>query len=131
MPKYHSINMEQIFKEHTTIKLFNLKNEYLKHNKFTIDSNIDSDSYLKYLQRNTQLIYPLNGKLQFNMSGNYTIDRTQNPILPINPAPYTLGVGLSFKLRNNIEIGPQISYQYNMIQKRWEWIGGIKYTIRF
>lgn len=131
MPKYLSINMEHIFKEHSTIKLFNFKNEYLKHNKFTIDSNIDSNSYLKYLQRNTQLTYPLNGKLQFNMSGSYTRDRTQSPILPINPAPYTLVVGLSFKLRNNIEIGPQISYQYNIIQKRWEWIGGIKCTILF
>ena len=132
IPKYQPINIEHIFsKKHTTIKLFNFKNEYLKHNKFTINSNIDSDSYLKYLQRNTQLTYPLNGKLQFNMSGSYTIDRTQNPILPINPTSYTIGVELSFKLKNNIEIGPQVNYQYNIIQKRWEWIGGIKCTILF
>lgn len=131
MSKFQTINMEHIFKEHITIKLFNLKSEYLKYNKFTIDSNIDSDSYTKYLQRNTQLSYPLNGKLQFNMSGSYTIDRLQNPILPTNSAPYTIGVGLSFKLKNNIVVGPQMSYQYNIIQKRWELMGGIKCTILF
>lgn len=95
------------------------------------DSNIDSDSYKKYLQRNMQLSYPLNGKLQFNMSVSYTIDRLQNPILPTNPAHYTIGVGLSFKLGNNIVVGPQMNYRYNIIQKIWELMSGIKCTILF
>lgn len=52
------------------------------------------------------------------MSVSYTIDRLQNPILPTNPAYYTIGVGLSFKLGNNIVVGPQMNYRYNTIQKR-------------
>lgn len=129
--KHHIINLNDIFYKSTSGKFFNLNNEYLKLKKFTIDSYIDVDVPFIYIQRNTNFAFPLNRNLHFNISGSYTIDRIQNQILPINPAPYTLGVGLSFKLRNNIEIGPQISYQYNMIQKRWEWISGIKCTIFF
>ena len=59
------------------------KKYHLQITVYDEDSNIDSDSYTRYLQRNTQLSYPLNGKLQFNMSGNSTIYRLQNPILII------------------------------------------------
>lgn len=131
IPKYQPINMEHIFKKHTTSKFFNLKNEYFKYNQFIIGSNIDVDNSLKYLQRNTKLTFPLSSKLHFNTFGSYPLDKSHSPILPVNPSLYALGVGVSFSLRKNIVLSPQMGYQYNIIQKRWEWQWGIKCTILF
>ena len=89
--KHHTINLNDIFYKSTSGKFFNLNNEYLKLKKFTIDSHIDVDVPFIYIQRNTNLVFPLNRNLHLNISGSYTIDKSHNPILPITPTPYSMG----------------------------------------
>src|SRR5699024_1863718 len=108
--KYQSINMCHIFNKPTSVKFFNLNNEYLKHNKFTIDGRIDVDNPLIYLQRNTKLTFPLDRKLHFNISGSYALDKSHSPILPINPTPYSWGAGFSYDIGKDIAIGSQANY---------------------
>lgn len=129
--KYHTINLNDIFYKSTSSKFFNLNNEYLKLKKFTIDSHIDVDVPFIYIQRNTNLVFPLNRNLHFNISGSYTIDKSHSPILPITPTPYSMGAGFSYNIGKNITIGPQANYQFNIIQKRWEWFWGLKMSITF
>ena len=129
--KYQSINMGHIFNKPTSVKFFNLNNEYLKHNKFTIDGRIDVDNPLIYLQRNTKLTFPLDRKLHFNISVSYALDKSHSPILPINPTPYSWGAGFSYDIGKDIAIGSQANYQYNIIQKKWEWFWVLKISIIF
>lgn len=129
--KHHTINLNDIFYKSTSGKFFNLNNEYLKLKKFTIDSHIDVDVPFIYIQRNTNLVFPLNRNLHLNISGSYTIDKSHNPILPITPTPYSMGAGFSYNIGKDIAIGPQANYQFNIIQKRWEWFLGLKISIIF
>lgn len=127
--KYHTINLNDILYKSTSGKFFNLNNEYLKLKKFTIDSHIDVPFI--YIQRNTDLVFPLNRNLRFNISGSYTIDKSHNPILPINPIPYSMGAGFSYNIGKKIVIGSQVNYRFNIIQKRWEWFWNLKISIIF
>ena len=127
--KYHNINLNDILYKSTSGNFFNLNNEYLKLKKFTIDSHIDVPFI--YIQRNTDLVFPLNRNLRFNISGSYTIDKSHNPILPINPIPYSMGAGFSYNIGKKIVIGSQANYRFNIIQKRWEWFWNLKISIIF
>lgn len=123
--------MGPIFDKSTSVKFFNLNNEYLKHKKFTISSHVDVANPSIFLRRNTILTFPLDRKFYVNISGSYTLDYSDNSILPVDPTPYTIGVGLSFNIRKNITIGPQANYQFNLIRRRWECFWGIKCAISF
>ena len=89
------------------------------------------DNPLIYLQRNTKLTFPLDRKLHFNISGSYALDKSHSPILPINPTPYSWGAGFSYDIGKDIAIGSQANYQYNIIQKKWEWLWVLKISIIF
>lgn len=129
--KCQHIDMGPIFDKSTSVKFFNLNNEYLKYKKFTIGSHVDVANPSIFLRRNTILTFPLDRKLYVNISGSYTLDHSNNSILPVDPTPYTIGVGLSFNIRKNITIGPQANYQFNLIRRRWECFWGIKCAISF
>ena len=74
--------MGPIFDKSTSVKFFNLNNEYLKHKKFTINSHVDVANPSIFLRRNTILTFPLDRKLYVNISGSYTLDYSDNSILP-------------------------------------------------
>lgn len=129
IPKYQPLNMVHFFNKPTSVRFFNLNNEYLKIKKFTIDSHIDVDNPLIDLQRNTNLTFPLDRKLHFHISGSYTLDNSHSSILPVNSTPYSIGAGLSFDIGKNVVICPQVNYQFDIIQKRWEWFWGINLKV--
>ena len=79
----------------------------------------------------TKLTFPLDRKLHFNISGSYALDKSHSPILPINPTPYSWGAGFSYDIGKDIAIGSQANYQYNIIQKKWEWFWVLKISIIF
>lgn len=103
-PKCQYIDMGPIFDKSTSVKFFNLNNEYLKHKKFTISSHVDVANPSIFLRRNTILTFPLDRKFYVNISGSYTLDYSDNSILPVDPTPYTIGVGLSFNIRKILRL---------------------------
>lgn len=133
LKKYETMNLNNIFNKPIVDKFFNIKNKYLKFKKFTINSHVDVDNPFIYIfiQRNTNLSFPLNKKIDLNISDNYTLDKSHSPILPINPTPYSIGVGFSYSIKKNMGIGSHANYQYNIIQKKWEWFWVFKFTILF
>lgn len=56
-PKCQYIDMGPIFDKSTSVKFFNLNNEYLKHKKFTISSHVDVANPSIFLRRNTILTF--------------------------------------------------------------------------
>lgn len=112
-------------------KLFNTKNEYLKVNKFTINGHVNVDNSYISIQRNANLSFFFHNKLHFDISGGYILDKLHSAVLPVNPIPYIATVGFSYKIKKNMAIQSQANYQYNIIQKKWEWFWNFKYVIIF
>ncbi len=83
------------------------------------------------IERNINLSIPLSKKLDFNIYGNYTIDKKRNVVLPAVSIPYVIGGGVSYKIRKHTIIKSQTNYQYNIIQKRWEWFFGVSMGFSF
>lgn len=68
--------------------------------------------------------YPLNKKLHFSVYGSYTLDKKRSVILPATSIPYKVGAGFSYEIGKHAIIKSQTNYQYNIIQKKWEWFFG-------
>ena len=74
---------------------------------------------------------PLNKKLYFSVYGSYTLDKKRSVILPATAIPYSVGAGFSYSVGKNMVIGTQTNYQYNIVQKDWEWFCGLRLQINF
>ena len=70
-------------------------------------------------------------KLYFNIYGNYTLDKNRSVVLPTTSIPYEVGTGFSYNISKHITIKSQTNYQYNLIQKKWEWFFGAGITFIF
>jgi hypothetical protein len=46
-------------------------------------------------------------------------------ILPATSIPYKVGAGFSYEIGKHAIIKSQTNYQYNIIQKKWEWFFSI------
>lgn len=57
-------------------------------------------------------------------SGSYTLDKKRSVILPATSIPYKVGAGFSYEIGKHAIIKSQTNYQYNIIQKKWEWFFG-------
>lgn len=75
--------------------------------------------------------YPLNDKWNFDLYGGYTQYKRNSVIIPPTAIPYTIGGGFSYNVGKNMFIGTQTDYQYNILQKKWEWFCGLRFTINF
>lgn len=107
------------------------KSEYMAIKKFRISSTIDIDNPTINLERNTNLSMPVSKKLYFNIYGNYTIDKKRSVILPVSSIPLKVGTGFSYNIGKHTAIKTQANYQYNIIQKKWEWFFGVGITFTF
>ena len=109
----------------------NLWKENLKRKSIIIYSQTDKNLHFINVQQNTNIAIPFNNRLNFNLYGDYTQYKMNSAIIPPTAIPYTIGGGFSYCVGKNMVIGTQTDYQYNIIQKKWEWFCGLKFTINF
>lgn len=102
----------------------NLLNGNLKCKSLMINSRIDKNLPLIKIQQKTNMTIPLNKKLHFSVYGSYTLDKKRSVILPATSIPYKVGAGFSYEIGKHAIIKSQTNYQYNIIQKKWEWFFG-------
>lgn len=130
--EYPKLNKVSLHIQYNTLKesLFIPKYEYIKVREFRIRSNTDLENLYISVERNTNISIPIGKKLHFNIYGNYTLDKKRNVILPATSIPYEVGTGFSYNISKHITIKSQTNYQYNLIQRRWEWFfgAGIAFT---
>ena len=96
-----------------------------------INSRIDKNLPLIKIQQKTNMTIPLNKKLHFSVYGSYTLDKKRSVILPVTSIPYKVGAGFSYEIGKHAIIKSQTNYQYNIIQKRWEWFFGAGVSFTF
>lgn len=109
----------------------NLLNGNLKCKSLMINSRIDKNLPLIKIQQKTNMTIPLNKKLHFSVYGSYTLDKKRSVILPVTSIPYKVGAGFSYEIGKHAIIKSQTNYQYNIIQKRWEWFFGAGVSFTF
>lgn len=109
----------------------NKKIEYIKFEEFKISSSVYADNPFISMARNTNVSFPLSKKMHFNIYGNYTLDKKRSVILPATSIPYEIGAGFSYKIGKYTVIISQTNYQYNLIQKKWEWFFGAGIVFSF
>ena len=109
----------------------NLLNENPKCNSIIINSRTDKNLPFINVQQNTNIAIPLNDKWNFDLYGGYTQYKRNSVIIPPTAIPYNIGGGFSYNVGKNMFIGTQTDYQYNILQKKWEWFCGLRFTINF
>ncbi len=129
-PKMNKVNLRI---QYNTLKesLFIPKYEYIKVREFLIRSNIDLKCSYISVERNTNISIPIGKKLHFNIHGNYTLDKKRSVVLPVTSIPYEVGAGFSYNISKYLTIKSQTNYQYNLIQRKWEWFFGAGITFTF
>lgn len=129
-PKMNKVNLRI---QYNTLKesLFIPKYEYIKVREFLIRSNTDLKNPYISIERNTNISIPVGKKLYFNIHGNYTLDKKRSVVLPVTSIPYEVGVGFSYNISKHLTIKSQTNYQYNLIQRKWEWFFGAGITFTF
>ena len=71
-----------------------------------------------------KLINHSSSTADWNVYGSYTLDKKRSVILPATSIPYKVGAGFSYEIGKHAIIKSQTNYQYNIIQKKWEWFFG-------
>lgn len=99
--------------------------------KLMINSRTDKNLPLIKIQQNTNITIPLNKKLHFSVYGSYILEKKRSVILPATSIPYKVGAGFSYEIGKYTSIKSQTNYQYNIIQKRWEWFFGAGVSFTF
>lgn len=105
--------------------------EYINIKGFSISSKTYMDNPYVSIERNTNISISLTKKLNFNIYGNYSLDKKRSVILPATSTPYKVGAGFSYNIGKHTVIKSQTNYQYNIIQKRWEWFFGAGVSFAF
>ncbi|WP_303012618.1 hypothetical protein [uncultured Bacteroides sp.] len=110
---------------------YSKKIEYINIKGFRISSKTYIDNPYVSIERNTNISIPLTKKLNFNIYGNYALDKKRSVILPATSISYKVGAGFSYEIGKYAIIKSQTNYQYNIIQKRWEWFFGAGVSFTF
>lgn len=110
---------------------YSKKIEYINIKGFRISSRTYIDNPYVSIERNTNISIPLTKKLNFNIYGNYALDKKRSVILPATSISYKVGAGFSYEIGKYTIIKSQTNYQYNIIQKRWEWFFGAGVSFTF
>lgn len=110
---------------------YSKKIEYINIKGFRISSRTYIDNPYVSIERNTNISIPLTEKLNFNIYGNYALDKKRSVILPATSISYKVGAGFSYEIGKYAIIKSQTNYQYNIIQKRWEWFFGTGVSFTF
>ena len=98
-----------------------LKNESLREGRFHLQSRWNADPLKGTAQRTTHLDISLTRRLKFFVGGGYGVSQKHSPILPTFVSPYQLDAGFSYHINKSLQLKSGCTYQYNVIQKRWEW----------
>lgn len=112
-------------------RFYGKKIEYMNFKEIGISSKVYTENPFVSISRNTNISIPLSNKLHFNIYGNYTLDKKHSVILPVTSIPYEVGAGFSYKIGKHTVIKSQTHYQYNLIQKKWEWFFGAGIVFNF
>lgn len=110
---------------------YSKKIEYINIKGFRISNKTYIDNPYVSIERNTNISIPLTKKINFNIYGNYSLDKKRSVILPATFIPYKVGAGFSYEIGKYAIIKTQTNYQYNIIQKRWEWFFGAGVSFTF
>lgn len=133
--EYPKLNKQNLYIQYNLLQdslYYYKKDEYIKIKGFRIcSSNTYMENPYSSVERNTNISIPIGKKLHFNIYGNYTLDRKCSVVLPANSIPYEVGAGLSYKISKHLTIKSQANYQYNLIQRKWEWFFGTGITFTF
>lgn len=108
-----------------------LLNGGLKGKSMMIKGRTDKNLPFINVQQNMNMAIPLTHKLNFNLNGSYTQYKRNSVMVPATAIPYSVGSGFSYNVGKNTLIGTQTNYQYNIIQKDWEWFCGLRLQINF
>lgn len=112
-------------------RFYNKKIEYIKFKEIRMGGSVYMDNPFISIERNTNILIPLGEKLYFNIYGNYILDKKRSVILPTTSIPYEIGAGFSYKIGKYTVIKSQTNYQYNFIQRKWEWFFGTGIVFNF
>lgn len=107
-----------------TIRL--LQNHNRKNNGlFFINSQIIN------ISQYSNMSIPLAKKIHFNVYGINELSERKSIAHPVSFFPHEFGAGVSYDINCHLKIGTQSNYQYNSIQKKWEWFMGLGITVVF
>lgn len=130
--EYPKLNKQNLHIQYNLLEdcLFIPQYGYIKIREFRICSNTYMENPYVSEGRNTNMSIPIGKKLHFNIYGNYALDKKRSVVLPATSIPYAIGAGFSYNISKHITIKSQTNYQYNLIQKKWEWFfgAGIAFT---
>lgn len=130
--EYPKLNKQNLHIQYNLLdgSLFIPKYGYIKIREFRICSNTYMENPYVSVGRNANMSIPIGKKLNFNIYGNYALDKKRSVVLPATSIPYAIGVGFSYNISKHITIKSQTNYQYNLIQRKWEWFvgAGIAFT---
>ena len=93
------------------------------HNKnitLHIKSNFSESSNHFHIQ--TQMVYKLSKKWFLSIYGKQNLDTRRYRGLSSEAIPTTLGSDIVLKVGKGWKLKTGVQYQYNTIQKRWEWV---------
>ena len=110
---------------------YSKKIEYINIKGFRISSKTYIDNPYVSIERNTNISIPLTKKLNFNIYGNYSLDKNRSMILPATSIPYKIGAGFSYEIANMPLLNPKRTTNITIIQKRWEWFFGAGVSFTF
>lgn len=103
---------------------YSKKIEYMKIKDFRISSKTYMDNPFVSIERNTNMSILLTKKLIFSIYGNYSLLKKRSVILPATSTPYEVGTEFSYNISKHTVLKSRTNYQYNIIQKKWEWYFG-------
>lgn len=131
--EYPKLNEQNLYIQYYRLEdsLFIPKYECIKARKFRICSSTYIENPVVSAGRNTNMSIPIGKKLYFNIYGNYTLDKKRSVVLPATSIPYAISAGFSYNISKHITIKSQTHYQYNLIQRKWEWFFGTGISFTF
>lgn len=97
-------------------------NRRMNNNLFFINNRIIN------ISQYSNMSIPLAKRIHFNAYGVNELSEKYTAY-PISLFPHEFGAGFSYDINHRLRIGTQSNYQYNSIQKKWEWFMGIGITV--
>lgn len=95
----------------------------LKINKnFTLHSKSNFSESSNHFHIQTQMDYKLSKKWFLSIYGEQNLDTRRYRGLSSEAIPTTLGSDIILKIGKGWKLKTGVQYQYNTIQKRWEWM---------
>lgn len=92
------------------------------HKNMTLESKSNFGEKSDHFHIHTQMNYRLSKKWSLSIYGEQNLDTRRYRGLSSEVIPTTLGSNLVFKIGKGWKLKTSVQYQYNIIQKRWEWV---------